>query len=527
MNTLREKEKHNLEQLESKFEELRKELDTNHFRNADRALNRVRNVLRKLDPKHQQHFQNELRPLIARLNEIHDWQGFAIEPKKVELCERMKALADTEETPEVLAGKIKALQTEWKKLGPLSPRRDQALWNEFKAAADRAYEPCKEAFAEKAVLCQQNFERRMELVAQLVDYEKKMAWPDKADPESETAAPNWKMVQKTLDTAREAFRNIKPVDRKGERKSQKKLRRICDRIYAHIKLEYERNITLKQELVNRAQSLADLEDLHQAIGQAKKIQREWKEVGITPVRVDRQLWKELRAACDAVFARLDEQREQSNKAMSAQIEQAEALIQKARSLLDSKDDEQRLHLKKDLSEIKVALREIELPRNVQQKMSRSLTDMERESRDIISEIRLKKESECWQTMLDRMKACALKAVDEKKATAIWQQENPLPKGIDGDALENFWQQGPGEAAEADLKESCIALEILVGLDSPAEDKDARMAYQMKRLVEGMGSGPTDSKQQLLEQINGFIAMRPGSEWLDRFCSGVKTAKEQK
>ena len=46
MNTLREKEKHNLEQLESKFGELRKELDTNHFRNADRALNRVRNVLR-------------------------------------------------------------------------------------------------------------------------------------------------------------------------------------------------------------------------------------------------------------------------------------------------------------------------------------------------------------------------------------------------------------------------------------------------------------------------------------------------
>ena len=79
MNTLREKEKHNLEQLVSKFEELRKELDTNHFRNADRALNRVRNVLRKLDPRHQQHFQSELRPLIARLNEIHDWQGFAIE----------------------------------------------------------------------------------------------------------------------------------------------------------------------------------------------------------------------------------------------------------------------------------------------------------------------------------------------------------------------------------------------------------------------------------------------------------------
>jgi len=543
METLRQKEKQNLEQLELKFAELRKELETNHFKNADRALNKLRQVLRKLDPKHQQRYQHELRPLIARLNEIHDWQGFAIEPKKIELCERMKALAGSEDSAEVLARQIKALQDEWKKLGALSPRRDQALWNQFKTAADVAYEPCKEAFAQKAVLCQQNYEQRMLLIAQLADYEKKMAWPDRAavvkdpdsapdseldsDSDSEGAAPNWKMVQKTLDTAREAFKNIKPVDHKGERKSQKKFRKICDRIYAHIKREYERNIALKNELVSRAQSLAGLEDLHQAIDQAKKIQREWKEVGMTPVRVDRQLWKEFRAACDAVFARLDEQRQQTHQAMSAQIEQAESLIQKAQSLLDSEDDEQRLHLKRDLAEIRAALREIELPRNVQQKVIKRLSDLEQKSRDIISEIRHKTERESWHHLAEKMKACALKIVDEKKAADCWQQDSPLPKGIDGEALENFWQQGPGDTAEQELKEGCIALEILIGIDSPAEDKDARMAYQMKRLVEGMGSGPTDTKQQLLEQINGFIAMRPATEWLERFCNGVGAAKAEK
>ena len=535
MEALRQKEKQNLEQLELKFEELRKELETNHFKNADRALNKLRQVLRKLDPKHQQRYQHELRPLTARLNEIHDWQGFAIEPKKIELCERMKALAGSEEKAEVLARKIKTLQDEWKKLGALSPRRDQALWNDFKTAADKAYEPCKEAFAQKAVLCQQNYEQRMLLIAQLADYENKMAWPDKADvdqdPDSELdsggAAPNWKMVQKTLDTAREAFKNIKPVDHKGERKSQKKLRKICDRIYTHIKLEYERNIALKGELVSRAQSLAGLEDLHQAIDQAKKIQREWKEVGMTPVSVDRQLWKEFRAACDAVFARLDEQRQQTHQAMSAQIEQAESLVQKAQSLLDSEDDEQRLHLRRDLAEIRAALREIELPRNVQQKVIKRLGDMEQKSRDIVSEIRHKSERESWQHLQEKMKACALKNMDEKKATDCWQQDSPLPKGIDGEVLEIFWQQGPGDTTEQELKEGCIALEILIGIDSPAEDKDARMAYQMKRLVEGMGSGPTDTEQQLLEQINGFIALHPATEWLERFCNGVGAAKAKK
>ena len=54
-----------------------------------------------------------------------------------------------------------------------------------------------------------------ELVAQLTDYEKRMAWPDDPDAEPGAAAPDWRIVQKTLDTARATFRNIKPVDRKG------------------------------------------------------------------------------------------------------------------------------------------------------------------------------------------------------------------------------------------------------------------------------------------------------------------------
>ena len=53
-----------------------------------------------------------------------------------------------------------------------------------------------------------------------------------------------------------------------------------------------------------------------------------------------------------------------------------------------------------------------------------------------------------------------------------------------------------------------------GVESPPEEKKARMAYQMKRLVEGMGSGPGDSRERLLEAINRFIALRPPAAELD-------------
>lgn len=466
LDQLRQEAKINLERTREIFEELNRELDEAHFRNADRAHNKLKTLIRKLSPEHQQQFNHDLAPLTARLREIHDWQGFAIEPKKVELCERMKALVGSDENPDGLAAQIRALQADWKKLGPLPRRRDQALWKEFHGAAEQAYEPCKRAFAEQAALRRENLRQRMSIVSQLTEYEKKMSWPDSEDSEPGAAVPDWRMVQKTLDTARKAFNEIKPVDRKGERKSRKALKKICDRIYAHIKAEYERNISRKKDLVGQARELVEMEDLREAINQAKSIQREWKDIGITPVQVDRRLWKELRKACDAVFARLDEQRVQRDADARARAEQVE--------------------------------------------------------------LRKRKVQERWPRLLMRMRACAIKADDADKAAELWGESDDLPGGIDKAALETWWQEGPDESAEDEkLREACIALEILLELDSPAEDKEMRMAYQMQRLVEGMGSRQADAGERKLEMINEFIAMRPPGAWLERFCRGLEQSTSKK
>ena len=456
---LKKQEKNKLQQLDKAFTALVKELDDSHFNNADRLHNKIRNLLKQLGPDHQDRFHEELRPLTARLHEIHDWQGFAIEPKKVELCERMSALVGSDEPPDALAVKIKALQDEWKNLGHISPRRDQALWKKFHAAAEEAYKPCKEAFKRQSELKKENFKQRMALVEQLIDYDNRMNWPGSPESDSGAPGPDWRMVQKTLDTARSAFNSIKPLDGRGERKSRKALKKACDRIYGHIKDEYGRNISRKEELVREAQSLAEIEDLREAINRAKDIQRDWKSVGLTPRQVDRKLWKELRKACDAVFARLDDQRKAERAVKNERIEQAK--------------------------------------------------------------LRAKQERERWPRLLDRMHACALKISDEEKAAALWNREGGIPRDIDKNALEAWWENGSDqEASEVELRQACIAMEILLEVDSPPEDKDARMEYQMQRLLEGLGSAQAEHHERLIQQINDFIAMRPPAKWLERFvCDG--------
>jgi len=466
LEKLREKEEKTLEKVNKGFEHFQSELATNHFRNADRALNKLRNLLRQLSPARQDHFQQELRPLLVRLQEIHDWQGFAIEPKKEELIGQMKALVGSSEDADTLAAKIKALQDEWKQLGPLAPRRDQALWQAFRAAADEAWAPCKEAFEQRAEARKLVYRQRMALVAQLKDYESRIAWPDLENPDPELPAPDWKMVRKTLNAARKAFAELTPVDRKQDRKSHKALDKVCNRIYAHLEAEYGRNIERKKALIEEARALVEMEDLKQAIERAKSVQREWKEVGLTPQRVDRPLWKDFRKTCDAIFARLGEERNQRNAEARARAEERQA-----------------------------------------RERARSEAAAERK----------RQQQEQWQRLLDRMQACALKPEDADKATALWGEDGDLPKGVDVEAMEAWWRDGPADSEPDTLRTACIAIEVLAGIDSPPDEKEARMAYQMQRLVDGMGGGGVDARAQLLDFVNGFVALRPGEPWTSRFC----------
>ncbi len=516
------------ERVQTRLEALRAELEQNHSRQADRLLVKARRTLKSLAVKQRLQFEQEIQPLATRLQEIHDWQAFAIEPKKVALCARMTALIGSTEDVEMLALKIQSLQDEWKQLGGLPHAHEQALWIEFKTAADEAWQPCKEAFAQKAIVQQQNFGQRMQLVAQLAGYEEKMAWPSAAAEAGEgqaAAAPDWRLVQKTLDAARDAFNTIKPVEPKADRKSHQAFRAVCDRIYGHIKAEYERNIARKEQLVSRARELSAADDLQQAMDTCKRLQREWKEIGITPVAVDRRLWKALRTACDAVFARVDEQRAQSTAALDARMKQAESLRDQARALLAAQDDEHSGQPGKTLAELQQQLRAIELPPGVHQRLAKEFQAMEQQARDLALEIRGRQEQAGWTRLLEKINACAGKNADEATTAGLWQESADLPKGIDAQALQAFWQQGPCDGVEEQLRDACIALEILGEIESPAADKKARMNYQMRRLAAGMGRRNDQPEPTLEERINAVIALRPAAGWAARFCATLEKIRK--
>lgn len=68
---------------------------------------------------------------------------------------------------------------------------------------------------------------------------------------------------------------------------------------------------------------------------------------------------------------------------------------------------------------------------------------------------------------------------------------------------------------------------MVGVDSPSEDKKERMAYQMQRLVEGIGSQQGGQEELLLVHVNGFITIRPSAIYVERFRAGIDAEKNKK
>jgi len=488
-------------QCKESLQKLASAIDEGHLKEANKHHQHAQKLLKKLSQQQSHDIQQSFKQLTARLHEIRDWQGFAAQPKKEALCADMEKLLDSSLAAEVLADKIKDLQDQWKKLGPINPADDKKLWERFKAAADKAYEPCREFFAQVADQRKLNLEKRQQLIEQLNQYEAAMDW-ENAD---------WPTVQQTLTAARQSFREFSPVDRAAHKSSQQAFQNACDAIYQHIQQEYDRNIAAKEELIKQAKALVELEDLSTAMDACKTLQGNWKLVGLTPVKADQKLWKNFRSACDAVFNRRDEERQAHKAEIEASIQQATEYVEAAETAAQQCDSEHKEKLQQALD----AFHNLQLPKGPYQKLRKRLETAQQAQQQLLNDEKVKAAQQSWLALADKLKAIALKSSNADQADSLWSQEAKLPKSIDQNLLTQNWENTPAMGSEEEIRKACINLEILAEANSPEEDKTLRMELQVQRLAAGLGQQGSII-EQLNQQLANWLSLNPGIEWTERF-----------
>ncbi|MCM2312339.1 MAG: DUF349 domain-containing protein, partial [Steroidobacteraceae bacterium] len=239
-------------------------------------------------------FERKLHELDARLAELKDWKTFTVVPKRAELVQRMQSLIGAEMSAEELARQIRRLRDEWRTLkrGAGDESAPEEL-QQFEAAAERAYEPCREHFARQAEQRKENQARREALLERLEAFAAGQTG-DQVD---------WRLVQVALVESRREWRAYAPVDQSAIVALQTRFHALVDDLQARLDAEYARNVQAKRDLIARTEALLAVDDIRQAIEAAKSLQREWKLVGLVPRHQDNALWDEFRKRCDAVFER--------------------------------------------------------------------------------------------------------------------------------------------------------------------------------------------------------------------------------
>jgi len=269
---------------------------------------------------------------------------------------------------------------------------------------------------------------------------------------------DWKAVERIHQTAHQEWKAAWPVEFRDNRPLQKQLDELLKQLDAKLNDERQRNEALKQAIVASSEELMSAEPLADAMVQAKELQGHWQAIGITRHREDRKLWQAFRQACDAIFARREQENSRQKQAAVAADEQVTSILERADQALSASTNSD------ELNAIWT-----ELATYNPQALSTSTRDRYNDVRQRLHTAKQRQELVArLQQWTGCIQARGQAPIDRTDAPLEWTKFNQLDQPID-------------------FQELAIRTEILADQPSPAADQRKRMEIQVQRLAQSIGA----------------------------------------
>ncbi len=464
--------------IEKHLAHLETAISEGHIKAASRALTALNHLNEKVAaPKKS---LNRIHELTTKLSELRDWQGYATDPKREELCNSMERLAtDPGILPTEKAKAIKELQTQWKKLGSSDSRSAQRMWARFKKQGDLAYEPCAQYFAEQRNVREKNLAEKKKICDFLEVFIQENDWEH----------TDWKKANAVIKKAKNEWRKYDDIPGSKRKKIYGRFSGIIDALQAKQNTEYQRNHNLKSGLIADIKEIvtADM-PVKQKVDKTKAVQVQWKTIGITDRRDDQKLWKEFRVECDRIFSEREQRVEAEKQKNNEFLAQVKNTVSAFADFLESNEP---IH-QSDIHKFKKSLEEFSLSSD-----HTSIRESQRLIKKASGLIKQQARASSQQMMTELIRRAELcsqyeaGSIDTAALDAAWQGDVELDKPL----LEKITARRQGTIGN-DPKEAeqlCIRLEILLGIDSPSESATARMAYQVERLNRELSQGIKETR----------------------------------
>ncbi|SHO59997.1 DUF349 domain-containing protein [Algoriphagus zhangzhouensis] len=252
---------------------------------------------------------------------------------KTEILNKLRELVDGEETT-LSMNAIKAIQEEWKSVGPVPSSQNRSLWANYNALMDRFYDNRSIYFELKELDRKKNLESKLELC-------------EKA--EALTSVADLKEAIKSLNELHEEFKHIGPVPREDQEALWQRFKTASDAVYDRRKEFYEgqkevfkKNQVEKEALIEKLAVFAEfkadrIKEWNSKTKEILEIQKDWEKVGPVPRESGREINKAFWTAFKKFFHNKNMFFKELDEIRATNQSKAEGLIEKAEELKDSTD----------------------------------------------------------------------------------------------------------------------------------------------------------------------------------------------
>ena len=245
--------------------------------------------------------------------------------EKIKLIERAEALKDY---PDIIKASrdLNILHKQWKNdLGPVAKEHREDLWKRFQNASKEIQGRRQEYQKDLNGAMKENMAKKEELLLEMQKILKNI-------PENHVS---WQNALKNFNNLREDFKKIGYIPAKESKASWKSFRevgsefmRLKNIFYKEQKKAFNSNIENKKNLISLSADVLDSEDWKNCAKKMKEYQKQWKNIGFVPRKLDNNLWREFSGIQKKYFDRLKSGFQQVNLEQEELLKTKESYLDK-------------------------------------------------------------------------------------------------------------------------------------------------------------------------------------------------------
>ena len=252
--------------------------------------------------------------------------------KKLDIINRIKAMATSPEEANKSYNEFKELQQQWKDIKAVPAEKSAELWRSYQLYVEQFYDLLKLNSEAR----EYDFKKNLELKTKLCEAAEKLA-------EEEDVISAFYQLQEL----HQQYREIGPVAKELREQIWSRFKAASTVInkrhqqhFEEIRAKEQENLDRKTALCEKVEAIAKEEnktakDWEQHSQQIIEVQSEWKTIGFAPQKMNVKIFERFRQACDDFFNRKLEYHREQKKAYAANAEKKRALVEKAQALADS------------------------------------------------------------------------------------------------------------------------------------------------------------------------------------------------